>query len=392
MSSQTSDQPAPPGGILRWLLTLPVYAYRAHLGVLFGHRFLVLVHEGRRTHRRRETPLEVLRYDAARGEAIVVAGWGRRTGWLHNVEAGLAREVWLGRTRFVPAWRRLQADEAEAVFERYERHAGLPPALVRAVLGRLLGWPYDGTPEARRRAAEQLPLLALRPAAPEPVTTWTGVSRVRRTHDQARASYDRLSRWYDVFEEPFERGVRRRALQLLAPAAGETVLEVGFGTGHDLVVLARAVGSAGRVFGLDLSDEMRRVAERRLREAGIADRVELRTADALALPYPDETVDAVVMSFTLELFDTPEIPLVLAECQRVLRRGGRIVVTSLARRDRPAPLSRLYERSHELLPALIDCRPIPLEAALRESGLAVAQVDAGSLWGLPVDAVLAVRP
>jgi deazaflavin-dependent oxidoreductase (nitroreductase family) len=166
MSTTTTrgQQPAPPKGILGWLLSLPVYLYRAHLGFLLGHRFLVLVHEGRRTGRRRETPLEVVRYDRVKREAVVVAGWGSKTQWLHNLEAGLGREVWIGRDRFVPAVRFLEVDEAMAVIERYERHSGLPKAVVRAVISRLLGWRYDGSPTARRRAVEQLPVVGLRPA------------------------------------------------------------------------------------------------------------------------------------------------------------------------------------------------------------------------------------
>ena len=158
-----TQQPSPPRGPLRWLLGLPVYLYRARLGFLLGHRFLVLVHDGRRTGQRHETPLEVVRYDPSTDEATVVAGWGRKTAWLHNVEAGRAREVWIGRARWVPAVRRLDVDEAVAVLERYERRSGLPRRIVWAVLSRLLGWRYDGSPVARRRAAEQLPMLALRP-------------------------------------------------------------------------------------------------------------------------------------------------------------------------------------------------------------------------------------
>lgn len=75
--SDTDRQPAPPHGMLRSLLSLPIYLYRAHLGFLLGHRFLVLVHEGRRSGRRHETPLEVVRYDRSTQEATVVAGWGR---------------------------------------------------------------------------------------------------------------------------------------------------------------------------------------------------------------------------------------------------------------------------------------------------------------------------
>jgi len=157
-------QPAPPRGLLGRLLSLPRFLYRLRLGFLLGHRFLVLVHEGRRTGRRHETPLEVVRYDPPTREAVVAAGWGRKTQWLHNVEAGLAREVWIGRDRYVPTHRVLDRDEAAAVLDQYERRSGLPKALVRAVLSRLLGWRYDGSPEARRRAVEQLPLLGFRPA------------------------------------------------------------------------------------------------------------------------------------------------------------------------------------------------------------------------------------
>ena len=161
----SSEQPVPPKGIVGLLLGLPRYLYRAHLGVLFGHRFLLLVHEGRRTGQRHETPLEVLRYDPASQEAVVAAGWGRKTQWLHNVEAGLAREVWIGRERYRPTYRLLEVEEAASVLQRYEEHSGIPKAVVHAVLSRLLGWPYDGSPRARQRAVEQISLLGLRPAS-----------------------------------------------------------------------------------------------------------------------------------------------------------------------------------------------------------------------------------
>ena len=158
-------QPAPPGGMLRALLGLPVQLYHAHLGVLLGRRFLLLVHTGRRTGIKRETVLEVIRYDPVAREAVVAAGWGRRTGWLHNVEAGLAREVWIGRERFVPAYRVLAPDEAERLFADYERRSRLGAPLVRAVISRLVGWRYDGTQASRRRVVEQLPLVGFRPRA-----------------------------------------------------------------------------------------------------------------------------------------------------------------------------------------------------------------------------------
>lgn len=157
------QQPAPPGGVLRTLLGLPVHLYHARLGVLLGHRFLLLVHTGRKTGMRRETVLEVVRYDPITRESVVAAGWGRKTGWLHNVEAGLAHEVRTGRGRFAPVYRILPPDEAERLFADYERRNRLIGPLLRAVLSRLLGWRYNGTPTARRQAVEQLSLVAFRP-------------------------------------------------------------------------------------------------------------------------------------------------------------------------------------------------------------------------------------
>lgn len=163
----TVSQPAPPRGILRGALTLPVYLYRAHLGILLGHRFLCLIHTGRRTGLRRETVLEVVHYDRERREAIVAAGWGRKTQWLHNVEAGLVTEVRIGSERYVPAWRILPTDEAATVLAGYERRNRFMAPVVRRVLSWLVGWTYDGSDAARRRVVEQLPLIGFRPAGGE---------------------------------------------------------------------------------------------------------------------------------------------------------------------------------------------------------------------------------
>jgi deazaflavin-dependent oxidoreductase (nitroreductase family) len=154
----------PPIGILRWLLHLPVHVFHARLGFFFGHRFLMLVHRGRKSGGIFETPLEVVHYDRDSREAVVMAGWGSRTQWLHHVEAGLATEIWIGSSRFLPAVRRLGLDEAQEILGHYEKHSGLPRSLVRRVLSRLLGWRYDGTAEGRRLVVEQLPLIGFRPA------------------------------------------------------------------------------------------------------------------------------------------------------------------------------------------------------------------------------------
>ena len=152
-----------------------------------------------------------------------------------------------------------------------------------------------------------------------------------QSKDETRAFYDKISGVYDLLAEHSEGPVRQTGLDKLALMPGEHVLEIGYGTGHCLVQLAEAVGPEGKVFGIDLSEGMRARAQERLEKENLIDRVELSCGDATHLPYPDGSMDAVFMSFTLELFDTPEIPQVLAECKRVLRAGGRIGVVAITK-------------------------------------------------------------
>lgn len=215
------------------------------------------------------------------------------------------------------------------------------------------------------------------------------LSRVTRSKEEARATYTRLSRWYDLVEGPFERNCRERGQTLLHVTPGEYVLEIGFGTGQSLVAFARAVGSTGTVCGIDLSEGMCRVAKARLDKAHLSARVALTCGDATRLPYAERSFDAVYMSFTLELFDTPDLPLVLGECARVLRDSGRLGVVALALRDKATAMSRLYAWAHRRFPRLVDCRPIPVRQLVEEAGLQVEAVDARSMWGLLVDIVLA---
>jgi demethylmenaquinone methyltransferase/2-methoxy-6-polyprenyl-1,4-benzoquinol methylase len=72
----------------------------------------------------------------------------------------------------------------------------------------------------------------------------------------------------DHSEEP----VRQAALGKLNARSGEKVLEIGFGTGHCLVALAQATGSSGKVYGIDLSEGMLKIARERLECEGLAKR------------------------------------------------------------------------------------------------------------------------
>ena len=101
------------------------------------------------------------------------------------------------------------------------------------------------------------------------------VLRVYRTKAQAKESYDKISRFYDYFAGVFEKKYRNMALESLDVKRGETVLEIGFGTGHCLKQMVESVGEEGRVYGIDISSGMLEVSKRRLEEAGLLNRVKL---------------------------------------------------------------------------------------------------------------------
>lgn len=220
----------------------------------------------------------------------------------------------------------------------------------------------------------------------------TEISRVNRTHRQAQRTYDRISRWYDLLEGYWEQTARAAALSYLHVAPGWKIFEIGPGPGHSLVALARAAGPSGHVCGLDLSPGMLHVARSRLERAGLPLQPGLCCGDAVQIPAADAVFDAILISFVLELFDTPEIPQMLSECQRVLRAGGRISVVALSKTGPHSRMRDLYEWGHARFPQVLDCRPIFVQQALEDVGFRTCQATRISLWGLPVEVVAAEKP
>ncbi|MFQ5712228.1 MAG: class I SAM-dependent methyltransferase [Candidatus Geothermarchaeales archaeon] len=215
------------------------------------------------------------------------------------------------------------------------------------------------------------------------------ILRVLRTKDEAKRFYDRISKFYDYLTGAFERRYAYRALDRLSIEKGEAVLEIGFGTGHCLKRIAERVGQAGKAYGIDISSGMLEVTKRRLDKAGLTDRVELYCGDAGSLPYGDGVFDAVFTSFTLELFDTPEIPRVLSEIKRVLKPGGRLGVASMSKEDGRSILLRLYEWVHRKWPKYVDCRPIYVEQSLKDAGYEIKSKEKIRLFGLPGEIIVA---
>ena len=109
---------------------------------------------------------------------------------------------------------------------------------------------------------------------------------------------------------------------LLAVQEGETILDVGCGTGGAVRALAPQVGQRGQVIGIDASATM--IAEAEKRSAGLTLPIEYRVADAHALPFADNSFDGCYADGVFEILPDPR--RALAEMVRVLRPGGRLVI------------------------------------------------------------------
>ena len=169
------------------------------------------------------------------------------------------------------------------------------------------------------------------------------------------------------------------AIDALAP--GEVVVDLGCGAGMDSFLAARAVGPEGRVIGVDMTDAMLEKARENADKVGLSN-VEFRKGFIEDLPIESESVDAIISNCVINL--SPEKHKVYAEAFRVLRPGGRVMVSDVVlERELPEAVLRSVD-------AYIGCvggatlRPLYLQT-IRDAGFSEVRVEREACFGDTLD-------
>lgn len=215
------------------------------------------------------------------------------------------------------------------------------------------------------------------------------VLEAHRPPNEVPAIYSRLAPVYEVWARLTESRARRRVGELAAVRDGESLLEVAVGTGAQLVELARR-NPSGRTVGVEPAPGMLKQARRRLAGSGL-ERVELLEGSALELPLADDSFDLLVNAYMLDLLPRDDIPRALAEFRRVLRAGGRLVLSNMTKGERShhRVWDALYSRGIDLT---ANCRGVLAAPVLGELGFEGVRREYLAQLGFPTEVVSARVP
>ena len=210
------------------------------------------------------------------------------------------------------------------------------------------------------------------------------------------ASYDDVAEAFDAFSRRLAYPVATRLVELAALAPGERALDVGTGTGMIPFEVVRVAPATTTILGVDISTGMIEKARGTATEQGLAEpRISFRQMDAEALALPDASFDVVMSAFALGHIPRPE--RAIAEMYRVLRPGGRLLITVGSRpplisadtvRHAVAELARRVEamrgrrRSSDLLDLIVDAKLPPDDDVPHGSALATQLNRAGTVADL----------
>jgi ubiquinone/menaquinone biosynthesis C-methylase UbiE len=200
-------------------------------------------------------------------------------------------------------------------------------------------------------------------------------------YQQVQQNYDRLSGIYDLLSGKAELLILQKAIDRLKVRKINQMLDIGCGTGKALFEYGKAFQGGTLITGIDLSLKMCQKAHQQNRR--------VICSNGIALPFPKGIFNAITFNFSLEISPNTEIKQLLSECDRVLLPEGLICAVHMAVPSKRNIISDLYFWAHQNFPRVVDCRQISINQLLSEMEFKVFENSSHSLWGLPVQIILA---
>jgi demethylmenaquinone methyltransferase / 2-methoxy-6-polyprenyl-1,4-benzoquinol methylase len=186
------------------------------------------------------------------------------------------------------------------------------------------------------------------------------------SEESTKYSYSKVAWFYNYWGRMTETKAHQKVLELAKIKDGESILEVGMGTGTFFLKIVEQ-NPQGHNAGIDLSPAMLSRAEKLLKKRSPDSHFNLSIGSAYELPFNDQTFDLVVNNFMLDLLPEADFGKVLKEFRRVLRPGGRVVLSTMAFGDRW--YHGFWRWLAKALPSLLTgCRPVSLHRYLEEVG------------------------
>lgn len=190
----------------------------------------------------------------------------------------------------------------------------------------------------------------------DPEADWFGFQRVRAEEKTARVRdvFKSVAQNYDLMNDLMSLGVHRiwknQFVTLIAPRAGETILDLAGGTGDIALRMHQRSGGKSQITICDYNAAMLERGRDRMLDRGLNDIFTWTTGDAAALPFADNQFDKVCISFGLR--NVTRIDTALREIARVLKPGGKFFCLEFSP-GVAAPLKAIYDRySFSILPWL----------------------------------------
>jgi demethylmenaquinone methyltransferase/2-methoxy-6-polyprenyl-1,4-benzoquinol methylase len=149
---------------------------------------------------------------------------------------------------------------------------------------------------------------------------------------QVEHMFDDIAPKYDFLNRFLSLGIdvqwRKKAIKRLVALAPQQILDVATGTG-DVAIMTCNMLRPEKIVGVDISQGMLQIGREKIAKAGLAEKISLRQADSAALPFEDDSFDAITVAFGVRNFQ--ELEKGLSEMRRVLKPGGKLIVLEFSR-------------------------------------------------------------